>query len=409
MKDLTGQINGVTTLPDDDFNEMAQEAKNFIEDVGPASDTGDLDQWGKSAASYSMRAAYMADTGTSTAYVVGPNSGYQGPHSLVTGLEVRFLPTNVNTTTNPTLAMNGEAAKNILSEEGGAIEVGDIHTSRYANMVYDGTAFRLLNSSLSSVPAGHFDGFLISNGTDSINDLDVAAGGHCADSTNQLLMKQNAAMTKRIDAVWAAGTGNGGFPSTLSAGSPVDGTWYRYFAIHKTADGTIDYGWDSVANADASLLLTDAGDYSAYIQVGWMKYVAAAGVIFIQDPERPDHIIWDVPGADSQSVAASTTAANREFDAPPGATAVFSVTWEADVVADTAMYGLVTRLDDQTNTLPASDAFNFRGHETDDHGHIMTQVLEVVVDDSSEVRIRASKASGDIITATTGYIYNRGK
>ena len=123
------------------------------------------------------------------------------------------------------------------------------------------------------VPRGHIDGLVLSNGTDTTNDIDIAIG-ECADSDNDHILKLTAAMGKQIDVNWAAGgtpgTPAGGFPSGLTL---TNDTGYHFFLIKKDSDGTIDSGFDT--SLTATNLLSDATGYTEYRRVGSILYGTA--------------------------------------------------------------------------------------------------------------------------------------
>jgi hypothetical protein len=134
------------------------------------------------------------------------------------------------------------------------------------------------------------DGLILSNGTDTSNDIDVAEGA-CADSDNEHILI-GPAWTKMIDNNWAVGDGVGGFPSVLTL---TASTWYHFFIIKNTV-GTIDYGWDT--SADASNLLSDASSvsgttYSYYRHIGWV-YVDSDSAIE-QFHQQGDNFWFDDP------------------------------------------------------------------------------------------------------------------
>lgn len=81
---------------------------------------------------------------------------------------------------------------------------------------------------------GHLYGLTLSNNaTDATNDIDIAAGE--AADTDGILMVLSSALTKRLDAAWAVGTGNGG----LDTGSIAD-TTYHVFLIQRSDTGVVD-------------------------------------------------------------------------------------------------------------------------------------------------------------------------
>lgn len=92
--------------------------------------------------------AYAGDSGTSTAYVVTLSPV---PSGLSSGLTVSFLPANANTTTTPTMNLNGLGAKTITKFGTAAAAVGDLITTQIATVVYDGTDWELQNPSTLSL------------------------------------------------------------------------------------------------------------------------------------------------------------------------------------------------------------------------------------------------------------------
>lgn len=134
------------------------------------------------------------------------------------------------------------------------------------------TAVGIANQSLVTTAAGAFghatclptwlvEGAIFSNNaSDLTHDLDITAGlfvSQDAAFADRILFT-GGATTKRFDASWVAGTGNGGMKSgtTLSAN-----TWYRVWAIWHPADG-LDY-------------IADAGNTVPTLPSGYTKYAPA--------------------------------------------------------------------------------------------------------------------------------------
>lgn len=83
---------------------------------------------------------------------------------------------------------------------------------------------------------GYSFGLTLSNNAgDAANDIDVTSGKAAADTSPFNLMLLNSAITKRIDAAWAVGSGNGG----LDSGSVADGTYYIWL-IQRSDTGVTD-------------------------------------------------------------------------------------------------------------------------------------------------------------------------
>jgi hypothetical protein len=117
-----------------------------------------------------------------------------------------------------------------------------------------------------------------SNGTDATNDIDFSAGSK-RDSTNTYTIVAASAMTKRADATWAAGTGNGGMASGV--------TWaandFHLHLLGKTTDpSAYDYVFDTSATcvnglADSAVV---AAGFTIYKRVASFRTTGAAWPLF---------------------------------------------------------------------------------------------------------------------------------
>jgi len=257
---------------------------------------------------------------------------------------------------------------------------------------------------------GHIYGLALSNGTDATNDINISTGT-ARDSTNLYDLNLNTAIVKQIDAVWAHSTNStpaGGFPSGLSAGAPVDNTWYSFWIIGKT-DGTVDCGFDSAANGVANnpaLLLADATGYTLFRRIGWIRYGTATIIKFFQ---VDNDFILDVPSPDF-SGAPSTSQSLKTLLAPPDIYSIanISVFWSINVTDGNTRYGLVqsTR---QTNTVPSASAWNLRGFSpVAGGGHSYTTYLSIPLNASSEISTRFSSTDTTLSLSTLGWIDKRG-
>lgn len=94
------------------------------------------------------------------------------------------------------------------------------------------------------------------NTVDPVNDTDVAPGS-CMDSAGTVLGTNVAIMTKQLDAAWAAGDDAGGLLNGVKAANTV----YRWFALIKDNDSSLDFGY-----------LEDGDDIDTYLPVGYNKY-----------------------------------------------------------------------------------------------------------------------------------------
>lgn len=104
---------------------------------------------------------------------------------------------------------------------------------------------------------GGIAGLVLSNNvTDTEHDIDVSPG-LCKDSTGMVSILLSAAITKQIDAAWAAGSAAGG----LLNGSVAANILYHVYLLRKDADGTVDVGF-----------LADGDDIGTYLPTGYSSY-----------------------------------------------------------------------------------------------------------------------------------------
>jgi hypothetical protein len=92
---------------------------------------------------------YVIDTGSATAYAIAPTPAIT---AYVTGQRFLFKATHANTTTTPTLAVNGLTAKTIVKPTATALNVGDIPLNGMIEVVYDGTNFEIVSASNLPLP-----------------------------------------------------------------------------------------------------------------------------------------------------------------------------------------------------------------------------------------------------------------
>lgn len=144
--------------------------------------------------------------------------------------------------------------------------------------------------------AGHIYGLTLSNNvTDATNDIDIAAG-EAVDGTNAILMKLASGITKRLDAAWAVGTGNGG---RMSAAAITD-TTYHVWLIQRSDTGVVDVGFDVSATAP-----TMPTDYDRKRRIGSIVRASAAIKLFWQDG---DVFQWQTQTTDRSSTSAAAWA-----------------------------------------------------------------------------------------------------
>lgn len=139
------------------------------------------------------------------------------------------------------LVADANAARPITAGGTGATSKSDATTALEA--VSYGSAQTLtaaqqaqVRSNVSVALKGHIYGLALSNSvSDPVNDIDIAAGEAASTETNPVLMVLASSLTKRLDAAWAVGTGNGG----LDTGSIGNNT-YHVWLIQRSDTGVVD-------------------------------------------------------------------------------------------------------------------------------------------------------------------------
>lgn len=91
-------------------------------------------------------------------------------------------------------------------------------------------------ANISSPLRGHIFGLQLSNSiSDAANDIDIAAGEAASTEANPVLIVLASGITKRLDALWAVGTNQGG----LDVGA-VANTTYHVWLIQRSDTGVVD-------------------------------------------------------------------------------------------------------------------------------------------------------------------------
>lgn len=158
-----------------------------------------------------------------------------------------------------------------------------------------GEAFRAYISGLS----------LSNNVTDATNDIDIATGSAGSDGTTPVLMTLASALTKRLDASWAVGTGNGG----LDTGS-IANTTYHVWLIQRSDTGVVDALFSTSATSP-----TMPTNYDRKRRIGSIVRESAAIRAFVQDG---DVFQWSSPPLDVNAASSGSSAVTRTLTVPSG-------------------------------------------------------------------------------------------
>ncbi|QNP80978.1 hypothetical protein [Agrobacterium tumefaciens] len=171
----------------------------------------------------------------------------------------------------------------------------------FALFVSEGSGnWRCLEYSRASVltrqtQRGQLYGLTLSNNvSDATNDIDIAVGECASDDTIPWLMTLSSSLTKRLDATWAVGSGNGG----LDTGAITNGT-YHLFLIQRSDTGVVDALFSNSATSP-----TMPTNYDRKRRIGSILRVAGTILAFVQ---RGDHFDFVTARTERNSTAAQAS------------------------------------------------------------------------------------------------------
>lgn len=167
----------------------------------------------------------------------------------------------------------------------------------------------VLHLGLGLIPKGYLYGLTLSNNVaDATNDVDIAAGDAASDDTtdaDRVRMVLAAGITKRLDAAWAVGTGNGG----LDTGSIANAT-YHLWLIERPDTGVVDVLFSTSATSPNM-----PANYTKKRRIGAILRESAAIVPFIQDGDLFER---KAGAADVSAANPGTSAVTRTLSVPTG-------------------------------------------------------------------------------------------
>lgn len=224
---------------------------------------------------------------------------------------------------------------------------------------------------------GLINGLTLSNNvSDATNDIDIAAGSAGSDGTTPVLMTLASALTKRLDASWAVGSGNGG----LDTGSIANG-WYYVWLIRRSDTGVVD--------ALFSLSSTSPTMPTNYDQKRLIGPILRTGGGIKSFSQRREYFIWNSPVGDLVTATPSLTAANVTLTVPPIDTVKARITALLinDPAADT---GIWIREKSQADEALSQSSFDLFARDV---SQISVAELERYVDSSGQIQYKSNDSS----------------
>ena len=213
---------------------------------------------------------------------------------------------------------------------------------------------------------------------DTAHDIAFTAGWEI--DSSGLYRMGGSAWTKRGDAAWDEGNNAG---ALFSGADMAANTWYQVWKIRNDNDGSIDYGWDSLANGITNIPV----GYSISRRIGYLRTNASANLKpFFQEG---NHFSWKTSANDYTLANPGTNAVLAAVHGPPDTVCNVNFSIRNDG-ADSTFYGLMTS--PYSNDIVPTYLINTVSSRGGTAGS-STNTVPIKLDSSSRVRYRLS-ASG---------------
>ena len=288
------------------------------------------------------------------------------------------------------------------AELGRLTDIADITPTSQTILMANGSTWT--GVTLASLAPNFFTGLETAvNATDPLADIDVGTGS-ANDSTNTVRLILASAMTKRLDATWAAGTNQGGRASGVNL---TNSTWYHVFIV--SVAGAVDVMFDTsvtCANGVANNAVT------SYRRIASILTNGSAQIIkYFQDG---DQFTWDDVRTDINVATPAESDVSATLSTPLGVQvlAQFYATISASTSAAATVYVL---LDETQQTSIAADATNnvFIVESNTTYAVKGGGYANVVTNTSSQIRYRFGYSTTPAVIGflinTVGWVDNRGR
>ncbi|MBY3306163.1 hypothetical protein HFO04_25835 [Rhizobium laguerreae] len=256
---------------------------------------------------------------------------------------------------------------------------------------------------VSSGVAGRLFGLTGSqNVTDAANDMDFSAGEAASAGASPVIMVLASALTKRSDAAWAVGSGNGG----MDTGTKPTSAWLHWYAIKRPDTGVVDVCCSASASAP-----TIGGNipaaYTKYRRIRSTKTDGSGNIL--ADSQDGDEVLWQTAVKENGGAAYSTgtTAALVTLAGVPSGFKVRAIMNATYTSASDSAGAFVSSPDEGDQALGVGNTlFNITNMQNASEN--ASAGIEVRTNTSGQVRHKGG-AAGSLYLATRGYIDRRGR
>jgi len=237
------------------------------------------------------------------------------------------------------------------------------------------------------------------NAGDATNDIDISAGS-CMDSTGVYNMVLSSTLTKRMDAAFAVGSGNGGLDGTESVGGTPDvSTWYYLWLIARPDTGVV-----CAVFSESKTAPTMPSNYTYKRRIGAIYRTAGgANIVFVASEMAGGglRVMYTTSIEDVDAVSGATTRLTHTLTVPADMLALFRANKQDTTSSNKlCVFQRTAETDAQASltAVPGASLMNYGGTEAG-CGH-----FEVMTDSSRLIASRHDTATSDFQICTLGYV-----
>ncbi|TBB12446.1 hypothetical protein ELH50_15755 [Rhizobium ruizarguesonis] len=234
------------------------------------------------------------------------------------------------------------------------------------------------------------------------NDMTFQPGEAASAGASPVIMVLASAITKRSDAAWAVGSGNG----AMDTGAKPTSSWLHWYAIKRPDTGVVD-----VCCSASSSAPTIGGNipaaYTKYRRIRSTKTDGSGNII--ADSQDGDEVLWLTAVKENGGAAYSTgtTAALVTLAGVPSGFKVRAILNATFTSGTDTVGAFVSSPDEGDQSLGVGNSlFNISNMQNASEN--ASAGIEVRTNTSGQVRHKAG-ATGSIYVATRGYIDRRGR
>ena len=238
--------------------------------------------------------------------------------------------------------------------------------------------------------AGNIYGLTLSNNvTDATNDIDIAVG-RAVDNTNGEMLVLSSGITKRLDAAWAVGSGNGG----LDTGT-IANTTYHVWLIKRSDTNVVDALFSTSASSP-----TMPSGYDRKRRIG--SIIRSGGTI-LSFNQLEDEFLLNTPVLDLDTSTLGTSFTSATLTVPSGVRMQAKMRVRGSNASGWVVIISSPNVTDTSSALFVAPLGDIGGAA----GVADRNTIQVRTGTSSQVRCAANAASTTLQIATYGWVDRR--